>query len=142
MKRLTLSLLLLVISDLATAQQWETDLDAAVRLASTQNKNILLFFSVADACDTCRRLNNDIFQSVEFLEYAQENLVLVKLDFLNMSSETKAEKLLIVEKYNKDGFFPWVVVINKNEKVVGKAPIYDGQSPARYVNQISEIDKK
>jgi thioredoxin-related protein len=142
MKSMIFGVVFIFISAPAIAQAWETDLNKAFREAEAQNKNVLLFFSVADACETCRRLDNNVFQSEEFLAYAKENLVLVKLDFGNTSNTNdKAEQLLVVEKYNKDGFFPWVVLINKNEHIVGKASLYEGQSAAKYVNDLKSLDK-
>lgn len=131
-----LILLLLLASQNFFAQEWRTDLDQAFEEAAASNRNILLFFSVSDACDICRRLDHDIFQSQEFSEYAHDNLILVKLDFKNQAGAGKSDQLLIVEKYNKDGFFPWVVIVNKNQKVIGKLPLYDTQTPRQYVAQI------
>jgi len=123
------------------SQQWKSDLEAAFVEASGSGKNVLLFFSVSDACDICRRLDHDIFQSEEFREYAGENLILVKLDFRNQASGDKSDQLLIVEKYNKDGFFPWVVLVNKNRKVVGKLPLYESQTPRQYVAKIKRANQ-
>lgn len=139
MKRIMMALLL--ASAPMMAQQWKTDLDEAFREAADSNRNILLFFSVSDACDICRRLDHDVFQSDEFLQYAQDNLVLVKLDFKNQASGDKSDQLLIVEKYNKDGFFPWVVVVNKHQKVVGKLPLYEDQTARQYVAQIKTANR-
>jgi thioredoxin-related protein len=131
----TIFLTLLFVSASVSAQQWNSDLDEAFRQAEESGRNVLLFFSIPDNCEICRRLDHDVFQSEEFLEYAKANLVLAKMDFKNQAKD-KAEQLLIVEKYNKDGFFPWVVVVNKSRKVVGKVPIYDEQSPRQYLSQI------
>ncbi|MBD3581035.1 thioredoxin family protein [Flavobacterium selenitireducens] len=139
MKRLLI--VMLVMSGPLMAQQWKTDLDEAFREAAVSNRNILLFFSVSDACDICRRLDNDVFQSEEFLEYAQDNLVLVKLDFKNQATGDKSDQLLIVEKYNKDGFFPWVVLINKHQKVIAKMPLYQEQTARQYLAQLKSANR-
>lgn len=132
---------LLLVSTSLSAQTWKTDLNEALREAGGSGKNVLLFFSVSDACDICRRLDHDIFQSQEFLDYAKDNLVLVKLDFKNQASHDKADQLLIVEKYNKDGFFPWVVIVNANQKVVGKLPMYEDQNIRQYLSQIKAANR-
>lgn len=141
MKR-TITALLVFLATQAQSQEWKSDIEEAFREANAQGKNVLLFFSVSDACDLCRRLDNVVFQSEEFREYASKNLVLVKLDFRNsMNSGNKADQLLVVEKYNKDGFFPWVVIIGQNQKVVGKLPLYNDQSPRQYVAQIQSANR-
>lgn len=141
MKQVIVTLLVLAAAQVQ-AQEWKSDLHEAFREANVKNKNVLLFFSVSDACDLCRRLDNVVFQSDEFRQYAAENLVLVKLDFRNsVASGNKADQLLIVEKYNKDGFFPWVVLLNDNEKIVGKLPIYNDQTARQYVEQLRTANK-
>lgn len=134
--------MLVFLATQAQSQEWKSDLEEAFREANAHGKNVLLFFSVSDACDLCRRLDNVVFQSEEFREYASKNLVLVKLDFHNsMNSGNKADQLLVVEKYNKDGFFPWVVIIGQNQKVVGKLPLYSDQGPRQYVSQIRSANR-
>ena len=123
------------------AQLWKTDLDEAFKESAQSGRNVLLFFSVSDACDICRRLDHDVFQSEEFADYAKDNLILVKLDFKIQNGSDKSGQLLIVEKYNKDGFFPWVVLINKNQKVVGKLPLYEEQTARQYVAQIRSVNR-
>lgn len=136
-----LSLGLLLFASSFYGQEWHKDLDEAMSEAKTEGKNVLLFFSVADACDSCRRLDRLIFQSPEFREYADKKLILVKMDFQGpVNAETKAENLLIVEKYNKDGFFPWVVLVDPSRKLLGKADMYDDQSPDDYLKMIRKLD--
>ncbi|RYG51277.1 MAG: thioredoxin family protein [Chitinophagaceae bacterium] len=130
-----------LLSMFAQAQQWHFDLADATKVASSEKKNLLLFFSVADACDACRRLDNSVFKSPEFITYANANLVLVKLDFQKPESGAQAaENLRIVEKYNKDGFFPWVVLIDGNGRVLLKADLYEEQSPAEYLRKIKDAN--
>ncbi|RZJ72715.1 thioredoxin family protein [Flavobacterium sp.] len=137
----TIILFLLMTSGTTFAQQWNNDLDEAFRQAEQGSKNVLLFFSIPDNCELCRRIDHDVFKSQEFLEYAQSNLVLAKMDFKSQPGKDKAEQLLVVEKYNKDGFFPWVVLVNKTGKIVAKLPMYDDQTVRQYVAQIKSADK-
>jgi len=53
-----------------------------------------------------------VFKSPEFLAFADDNYVMVKIDFSYQQDDKEQlqKNLLIVEKYNKDGFFPHVVV--------------------------------
>ena len=128
-----------------SAQTWQSNLNKAVKEASQQNKKVLLFFSVPEYCDSCFKLEKNIFKSDEFLKYAELNYILVKIDFSNKinveSDEHMAENLLIVEKYNKDGFFPLVVVLNKDSKVVGKTEVYKNETPEQYVSMLQKISK-
>lgn len=127
------------------AQNWQNNLNKAIQEASQQNKKVLLFFSVPEYCDSCIKLEKNIFKSEAFLKYANQNYILVKIDFSNKSnvesSELMAENLLIVEKYNKDGFFPLVVLLNKDSKVVGKTGVYKNETPEQYLSMLQKINR-
>jgi len=129
---------LILISFSSGAQNWQYDLNKALKDAAVQNKNVLLFFSVQEQCSTCLTLEKNIFSSVEFQNFATNHYVLVKIDF---SDNAKEENLLIVEKYNKDGFFPWVVVLNRDSKIIGKIGIYKNETPMQYLNLLQSFSK-
>ena len=128
-----------------TAQQWQKDLDIGLKEAAQQNKKVLLFFSVPEHCDTCVKLEQKVFKSPEFLAFASDNYVLVKIDFSyeqeGLSKDQLEKNLLIVEKYNKDGFFPHVVVLNKEAKIAGKAGVYNNETPYEYMSLLKKNTK-
>ena len=105
----------------------------------------MLFFSVPERCESCNKLERNIFKSPEFIEFASENYVLVKIDFSYDAQElTKAQlekNLLIVEKYNKDGFFPHVVVLNKDAKITNKVDVYNRETPQQYLSLLRRNSK-
>ena len=142
MKKLVL-VCLLIGSSMVQAQEWKKDLDKALSQAGNENKLVLLFFSVPEACDICMELDKSVFASEEFKAYARENFILAKPDFSESATfETKADNLLIVEKYNKDGFFPLVVILDKNSRVLGKVGIYNGETPQQYILSLQSIAKR
>ena len=137
-KRLFLLVFLLFFLPKSKAQQWHSDLQFGLKEAAQQNKKVLLFFSVPERCDACNKLEQNIFKSPEFIEFASENYVLVKIDFSYEAQELTKDQLeknlLIVEKYNKDGFFPHVVVLNKEAKVIKKMEVYTRETPEQYLS--------
>ena len=137
-KRLFLLIVLLFFLPKSNAQQWHTDLQFGLKEAAQLNKKVLLFFSVPERCDVCNKLERNIFKSQEFIEFASENYVLVKIDFSYEAQELTKDQLeknlLIVEKYNKDGFFPHVVVLNKEAKVIKKMEVYTRETPEQYLS--------
>lgn len=121
----------------AYSQHWNENLDDALLLAKDDDKKILLLFTVPDACDTCVALEQNVLQSPEFLSFSS-NFILARADFEHsaqypVTEAAKAKNLLIVEKYNKDGFFPLVVILDKNAKVIGSRGTYNGETPAEYI---------
>jgi thioredoxin-related protein len=144
-KRLFLLVFLLFFLPKSKAQQWQNDLQIGLKEAAQQNKKVLLFFSVPERCESCNKLEQNIFKSPEFIEFASENYVLVKIDFSYDAQElTKAQlekNLLIVEKYNKDGFFPHVVVLNKDAKITNKVDVYTRETPQQYLSLLRRNSK-
>jgi thioredoxin-related protein len=141
MKKLVIAMVLM--GNPVMYSQWKSDLNDALRQAQMQNKNVLLYFSVPDACAVCESLEKNVLQSQEFNTYARQNYILAKPDFHeSVSMETKTDNLLIVEKYNKDGFFPLVVILDKDANVLGKTGIYNNETPQEYIKLLQSIAKK
>lgn len=136
-------LILLLISNAVTAQTWNSDLDEALREAKKTSKHVLLYFSVPETCGRCEVLENNIWASEAFKNYAETRFVFAKPEFaVTAAMETKANNLLIVEKYNKDGFFPLVVILDPNSKVIGKPGIYNDETPMEYLKLLEAILQK
>ncbi len=139
-------LLFLCASSLAFSQNWKNNLEEAKSIASTENKPIILVFSGSDWCGPCIKLDRNIWQSDEFKKEANSKWVLVKADFpkkkANQLSEaqTKINKFL-AEKYNPNGNFPLVVVLDKDLKVTGMTT-YKNISPEEYITLLHSLEKK
>ena len=122
------------------SQTWKSNLNEALQEATASGKEVLLLFSVSENCESCHKLEKNVLQSAEFLSFAKENYVLVKQDFQN-SPDTVEENLLIVEKYNKDGFFPLLVMINKNAKTIGQLGTYNNETPSQYIAKLKSAKR-
>lgn len=129
--------ILFFVAGMANAQSWYYDLASAQEQALQDNKKVLLVFQGTDWCAPCIKLDLEIWSSSEFQEYAKDHYVLVKADFprkeknqLEPSQQEKNNKL--AEKYNPQGYFPLVVVMDQNGKVLGKTG-YQKLSPKEYI---------
>lgn len=71
----------LLLAFFITGSDWETDIESAKHKAQDEHKFILLNFSGSDWCGPCIRMHKEIFESEEFKNYADRNLVLVNADF-------------------------------------------------------------
>ncbi len=141
-KGLFIIVVLWILAPYCQAQQWQSDLQIGLKEAARQNKKVLLFFSVPERCNACDKLERNIFKSLEFIDFAGENFVLVKIDFsyeaADLTKEQLEKNLLIVEKYNKDGFFPHVVVLNKDAKITNKVGVYTRETPQQYLSLLQK----
>jgi len=141
-----ISLLFLALSLSVAAQEWNTSLDSAKKLATEQDKNIILVFSGSDWCAPCIKLDKNIWQSEAFKAEAAKEWVMVKADFPKKKGNRQSEELrsanaVLSEKYNKEGAFPLVVVMDKNGKVLGKTG-FKNVSPEEYIKLLHSFEKK
>ncbi len=130
---------------LSFSQNWTTFLEVAKTEAISSNKNILLVFSGSDWCAPCIKLDRTIFQSDVFKAEAEKKWVLLKADFPkkkgNALSETQTESnKKLAEKYNKEGNFPLVVLLDATGKVLGITG-YKNVSPTEYVQLLNAMVK-
>ena len=144
MKKTTLlfSLLLCVITT-THAQEWHKDIDKAKKEATQKNRNIILVFQGGDWCAPCIKLEKNIWASDEFKNYAKDHFVMLKANFprkrknkLDKNQQEKNNQL--AEKYNRQGFFPYIVVLNNKGIVLGKAG-YENKSPKEYIQLLSSF---
>jgi len=144
MKQL-LFLILMMVGVAAYSQEWKTNFEEAKKEALVQNKKILLVFSGSDWCGPCIKLDKNVWQSEEFKSYASTNYVLVRADFPKkktnqLALEVKNQNLLLAEKYNKEGFFPLVVLLNSSDKVLGKMG-FENCSSTEYLKKLQNLEK-
>ena len=141
MKLLLISLL---SSFLFSALTWETDFEKARQKAASEKKLILLNFSGSDWCGPCIRMHREIFETEVFEKFATKNLVLLNADFprlkknqLPKEQQTKNEQL--AETYNKDGAFPFTLLLNAEGKVLKKWDGLPKGSAEDFTKQVNSI---
>lgn len=129
-----LSLIITLLSSsfaLGQETQWHTNYDEALKKATADSRPILISFAGSDWCKPCIKLTREVFETENFLSYANENLVLLLLDFprlkknkLSKDQQTHNDKL--AAKYNNKGEFPLVVVIDADENMLVKSGYQSG----------------
>lgn len=135
-----------MISWAATAQEWNIDLAVAKKKAAESNKNILLVFSGSDWCMPCMYLDKEVWPSEEFKAAAEKNWVLLRADFLQKKGNPEPVnvndmKMILTEKYNRDGFFPYFVLLDKNGKVLSKSGYEDFETVAEYITLFKKMSR-
>ena len=142
-KNLILSFLLIGSFLFINAQDWQTDFEKAKALATEKDRNIVLVFSGSDWCAPCIKLETEIWSSEEFKNYSADHFILIKADFprkrANKLTDQQQEKNnQLAEKYNTQGYFPFVVVLDKNGKVLGTTG-YEKKEPADYIKLLASF---
>ncbi|WP_298223060.1 thioredoxin family protein [Flavobacterium sp.] len=138
MKSLLLSLLFLL------PIQWESNFETAKKTAKEKHQLILLNFSGSDWCAPCILLRKDYIESQVFTDFANDHLVLVNADFPRKKKNQGTPEQIkrneaLAEQYNKQGNFPFTLILNADGKVlktwVGKPEV----SPEQWTAEIKAV---
>ncbi len=145
MKKIVLLFAAILFSITLSAQEWQTDFETAKELSSEENRPIILVFQGSDWCAPCIKLDREIWSTDEFKAYAKDNLVMLQADFPRkkknaLPDEQQQKNNQLAEKYNKQGYFPFVVVLDKEGKVLGEAG-YEKTSPEAYIEKLESFAK-
>lgn len=135
------SALLLTVAARAGEAAWQTDFAAASKQAAAENKVMLLDFTGSDWCPWCIKLDQEVYTQPKFLDYAAQNLVLVKLDFPRRTPQAdvlKAQNKALAEKYGIEGF-PTTVVLNSKGEKIGQYEGYMEGGPVAYLGWLKGL---
>lgn len=140
-----IAFLLLFLATVGYSQNWKTDFSQTTAEAIAQNKPIILVFSGSDWCAPCMKLDKTIWQSEAFKKYALTNYILQRADFPKkkqnqLPEELKKQNQSLAEKYNQEGIFPLVVVLDGKGKVLGKES-YKNVTPEEYIDTLNSFLK-
>lgn len=135
--------ILLIVSMSSFAQDWTYDINKAKQQASTEEKAIVLVFAGSDWCAPCIKLEKKIWESEQFQRLAKDTFVMLKADFPRrkknkLSKQQQKHNDALAEKYNRNGNFPLVVVLDENGNIKGKAG-YENISPIDYYKKLKSL---
>lgn len=100
-------LFVLVFGSMTTQAQeltWETNINKAIEVSNKTNKPLLLFFT---GSDWCIRLQKEVLKTPEFTKWANENVVLVELDYPRRTPQTaeiKKQNAELQQAFGIQGF--------------------------------------
>lgn len=140
-----LILIVLFLSSLGFSQDWKYNFEDAKKIASEEGKNIVMIFSGSDWCAPCMRLEKNIWQSEEFKKESAEKWVLLKLNFPRkkanqLSEEHTNHNRALAEKYNREGSFPLVIIMQPDGKILGKLG-FKNVDPKEYISLMEAFEK-
>lgn len=124
--------------------QVQNNAEEAFRISSESNMPILLVFAGSDWCASCIRFEKKILSETDFLDFARENLVILKADFPQrkpLSAALQQQNALLAEKYNPRGIFPYLLLLRPEKSVVSALP-YSNQSPIEFIEELKSYISK
>jgi thioredoxin-related protein len=127
------------------AQEWQTDFNVAKEIAVKESKPIILVFQGSDWCAPCIKLDREIWSTEIFKKYTKENYVMLKAGFPrrkknSLSEEQTKSNEQLAEKYNKKGYFPFVVVLDSKGNVLGESS-YKKITVENYIKELNTFTK-
>ncbi|WP_231460148.1 thioredoxin family protein [Pedobacter sp. Leaf132] len=143
-----MKLLFIALLGIFTIQaSWMGNFSEAQKQAKASHKQILINFSGSDWCGPCIRLRKEILESESFEQYANTNLLLVRADFPRQKKNQLSKEQVklnesLAEVYNKDGKFPYTVLVDENGKVLKSWDGYPDESAQAFVAEINKIKNK
>src|SRR3954464_5991947 len=102
---------------------WQNDFEKAKQTAKADHKYILLNFSGSDWCGPCIRMHKEIFESDDFKQYSNDNLILVNADFPRLKKnqlpkQQEKENDQLANEYNRKGVFPLTLLLSSDGKIL------------------------
>ena len=124
-----------------TSITWLNDFDQAKDQAKDNNKMILLNFSGSDWCAPCIKMKKEIFESEQFQEFADANLILVRADFPRtkknqLDARQREHNERLAEQYNPNGQFPLTLLLDSNGNVKQAWDGYSHMTVDAFIDQV------
>lgn len=134
-----------ITANSASAQSWQTDFAKAKEIATKQDKAIVLVFQGSDWCAPCIKLDREIWQTAIFKDLAKDSFVMLQADFPRkranaLSKEQTVSNAKLAETYNKNGVFPFAVVLDSKGKKLGEMG-YKKTTPQEYFQILKNFTK-
>ncbi|MEX0312979.1 MAG: thioredoxin family protein [Allomuricauda sp.] len=126
--------------------QWQQSFDEALEMAHKDEKPIVLVFSGSDWCAPCIRFKRNILDSQDFKEFSESHYVMYNADFprkkknklpVELSNSNKS----LAEQFNPKGYFPLVVVLDKEKSVLGKTGFNKKTTPTEFISLLNSFVK-
>ena len=126
MKKFSTLLAFLMMTAMVFAQEeytaenkgWLVDIDQAYALSQKTGKPIMANFTGSDWCGWCKRLTASVFSKPEFKKWADENVVLLELDFprrKKIPDEIRQQNQSLQQAFKVRGYpTVWVFNLEKN----------------------------
>ena len=120
--------------------KWITDYNDARTIAAQHDRYVFMAFTSMDGGEFSKKMDDELFKSPEFLEYAHKNLVLLSLEFPTSTTQPAAlanQNKMLAENFNVPGF-PYVVVVNPlGQKLLQSKYLKGG--PEVFMKQMQKI---
>jgi len=123
---------------------WMTSLPQALTKAKAEHKLVLMDFTGSDWCAPCRELHDRVFETANFKNYADSNLVLVVVDFPEhkaQSAEERQTNEALKKQFDVPGY-PTIILLDGDDKVLTKQTGIDADHSSQFIAWLEKAAKK
>ena len=121
---------------------WTQDYAAATNAAATDGKPVFLDFTGSDWCGWCMLMENKVFCTQEWQDWAATNIYLVTLDFPHDKSKVPEDyqkrNRELSTQYGVRGYPTYIVLNSKGEKL-GQLGADRNAKPAKFIRQLCNV---
>ena len=121
---------------------WTQDYAAATNAAATDGKPVLLDFTGSDWCGWCMLMENKVFCTQEWEDWAATNIYLVAIDFPNDTSkvpdEYQTRNRELSKQFGVRGYPTFIVLDSKGQKL-GQLGADRKAKPGKFIRQLCGI---
>jgi thioredoxin-related protein len=117
---------------------WLTDYKQALAQATQEKKSVLLDFTGSDWCPYCVQMDREVLNQREFIEFAKNNLVLVKLDFprrKQLPLEETEQNHKLGQQFEIEGY-PTYILVDPTGKEVKRQVGYLEGGPKKFIEWV------
>lgn len=119
-----------------------TDAQEAFDIANEKGLPVMMVFSGSDWCKPCIQLTREVFETAAFQGYAENEIILLKIDFPRarknrLTSDLQLQNNELAEQWNPNGEFPLVVVFSSDQSVLFTTG-YRAGGPEAYIQHLAE----
>jgi thioredoxin-related protein len=115
---------------------WQTDYKQALAQAASEHKQVLLDFTGSDWCPYCIQMDKEVLEKAEFKKYADQNLVLVKLDFPRKKQLPAAEATQnrsLQQQFSIEGYPTYILVSASGKEINRQVGALEG-GPSAFID--------
>ena len=128
---------------------WQTDINKAIELSTKSKKPLMLFFTGSDWCGWCIKLQKEVFQKPEFIEWSKK-VILVELDFpkkTQLEASLKQQNDQLQQIFQVQGFPTiWFVSPQKNGTQINLQQLgktgYVAGGPEKWLEAVNQFMPK
>lgn len=129
--------------------KWQTDINKAIELSTKSKKPLMLFFTGSDWCGWCIKLQKEVFQKPEFVEWSKK-VILVELDFpkkTQLEASLKQQNDQLQQIFQVQGFPTiWFVSPQKNGTQINLQQLgktgYVAGGPEKWLEAVNQFMPK